>query len=169
MLELLYSMQLGLKKGSHYFCTFMFVLYVSHFILVVFHMDEVLRSTGLCVWIKRVASVPCVLCVLRRSPSSPCGCRCIIHHHRLCTGADSQCQYQSGEDIISLTQPLDTNCHSETWQYIKCTATWCKIDKAGLFFFKNRGCGWKFEKFGLELENVYNKKHPVIRMLSSYF
>lgn len=31
------------------------------------------------------------------------------------TGADSLCQYQSREDIKSGKQPLDTNCHSETY------------------------------------------------------
>ena len=46
-------------------------IHVTLYPTVVFHMDEVFRSTGLCVRIKKVASILCALRAEQESQQSP--------------------------------------------------------------------------------------------------
>ena len=106
---------------------------LSLYPIVVLHVCDVFRSTGLRARIKKVASIPCELSVLSRSPSRPHGCRCVIHHHRaVCAGADSLCLCPSGEDIKSGTRYLSYSLpHSDTTIHHLRRSIRCRIDTTG--------------------------------------
>lgn len=54
------------------------------------YSNEILARWSVCRDLE--GRIPCVLRVLSSSPSSPSGCRCVIHH--CVEGADSVCQYK---------------------------------------------------------------------------
>lgn len=65
-----------------------FLRQVSFLILAVLHTNDVSACWSL--RRDREGRIPLVLCVLSRRPSSPSGCRCVIHHH--VEWADAVCQ-----------------------------------------------------------------------------
>lgn len=76
--------------------------FFSHLIPAVLHVDEASQTFGLCVRIKGGASIPCVL---RKSPSSFSGCRCIIHHSSVVYRGLTHCVTKSGKDITQAHRP----------------------------------------------------------------